>query len=84
MPALSRVAVCRVNAATSAGLIRPSTSPKSTSRDRPFLDWSFLPPLLMSTWVTTTPSLRRVWRSTLGDSASRTPETPLPLAAIPL
>jgi general secretion pathway protein E len=33
---------------------------------------------------TTTPSLRRSWRRTLGDSASRTPLTDLPVVPIPL
>ena len=56
--------------------------------DRPpffaFCSFAALPPFDSSKLVTSTPSLRRIWRSAFGDSASRTPLTDLPLCATPL
>ena len=92
MPLRRSVASWRVKLATSLFLTPAKIAPRSTSFDRPL---PALPPGLpapaplppcfdSSTEVTTTPSLRRSARTSLGDSASLTPFTDLPLGPMPL
>ena len=74
MPAATSVASCRVIMATSPTDTRRKNAPRPI--DRPF----FLPPFSSVASVRSTPSRLSWARSTFGLSASRTPETCLPLA----
>jgi len=91
MPACSKVAIWRVNTATSRGLTRSKSPLMSTSRLSPFAPeppapsarFACRPPTTSRTSLMKMFSLRSAWRRALGPSDSRVPAAVLPAAVSP-